>query len=106
MCRCQHSSLIIAFRIPHSAFRIHRGGAVVRRHCHDVVRLLADFIERQLPADVQSELERHLAKCPRCVAQLNTYQSTVSLLRTVTEDDLPAELRCTLKAFIDRNCQN
>jgi anti-sigma factor RsiW len=78
----------------------------VRKHCHDVVALLADFIERQLPPDVHTELERHLARCPRCVTQLKTYQSTVSLLRSVTEDDLPPELRCTLKAFIDRNCQN
>jgi anti-sigma factor RsiW len=74
--------------------------------CANVVRLLADFIERQLPREVHADLERHLAKCPRCVAQLKTYQSTVSLLRSVKEDDLPVELRCTLKAFIDRNCQN
>jgi len=40
------------------------------------------------------------------VAQLKTYESTVSLLRSIREDDLPSELRCTLKAFIDRNCQN
>ena len=78
----------------------------MKRHCHDVVRLLADFIERQLPDDVHGELERHLAKCPRCVAQLKTYESTVSLLRSVSEDDLPSELRYTLKAFLDRNCRN
>ena len=78
----------------------------MNRHCQDVVRLLADFLEKQLPADVQGELERHLARCPECVAQLKTYASTVSLLRSVSEDDLPAELRCTLRAFIDRNCQN
>ena len=40
------------------------------------------------------------------MAQLKTYQSTVSLLRSIREEDLPEELRCTLKAFIDRNCQN
>lgn len=76
------------------------------RRCANVVALLADFIERQLPPDVHSDLERHLAKCSRCVAQLKTYESTVSLLRTIKEDDLPAELRFTLKAFIDRNCHN
>jgi hypothetical protein len=96
----------IAFNIHHSKFVIRRGSGAVRRHCHDVVSLLADFIERQLPREVQVDLERHLAKCPRCVAQLKTYESTVSLLRSVKEDDLPPELRCTLKAFIDRNCQN
>ena len=76
------------------------------RNCEDIVRLLVDFIEQQLPPDVQADLERHLSKCPRCVAQLKTYQSTVSLLRTVKETDLPPELRWTLKSFLHRNCHN
>jgi len=70
------------------------------------VRLLVEFIEHQLPPEIHQDLERHLAKCSRCLAQLKTYQSTVSLLSTLKEDDLPAELRWTLKSFIDRNCRN
>lgn len=68
--------------------------------------LLADFVERHLPPDVHDQLEQHLARCPRCVAQLNTYRSTISLLHSIREEDLPLELRSTLKAFIDRNCRN
>jgi hypothetical protein len=74
--------------------------------CRSLVGLLADFVERQLPADVHSDLEKHLARCPRCLTQLKTYESTVSLLRTIKEEDLPSELRWTLKAFIDRGCRN
>jgi anti-sigma factor RsiW len=70
------------------------------------VRLLVEYLERQLPPDVHADLERHLSKCPRCVAQLKTYESTVSLLRSVKEEDLPPELRWTLKAFIDKDCCN
>ena len=70
------------------------------------MRLLVDFLERQLPPDVHAKLERHLAQCPRCLAQLKTYESTVSLLRSVKEDDLPEELRWTLKSFLDRDCRN
>ena len=77
-----------------------------KRRCTDLVGLLADFVERHLAPDVHAELERHLAACPRCIAQLKTYQSTVSLLRSIREDDLPPELRCTLKAFIARNRDN
>jgi hypothetical protein len=40
------------------------------------------------------------------VAQLKTYESTVSLLRSVTEEDLPPELRLTLKSFLERHCRN
>ena len=77
-----------------------------RHHCHDVVGLLADFVEGQLPADVHAELEQHLSKCPRCITQLKTYRSTVSLLRSIDENDLPPELRCTLRSFLHRNCGN
>jgi anti-sigma factor RsiW len=79
---------------------------VSNRRCTDLVGLLADYVEHHLPPTVHDELERHLAACPRCVAQLKTYESTVSLLRSIREEDLPAELRCTLRAFIDRNCGN
>jgi anti-sigma factor RsiW len=77
-----------------------------KRRCTDLVALLADYVEHRLPPDVHRELERHLSACTRCVTQLKTYQSTVSLLRSIKEEDLPAELRFTLKAFVDRNCRN
>ncbi len=76
------------------------------KQCNDLVGLLADYVEHQLPPAVHTRLEQHLARCPRCVTQLKTYESTVSLLRTIKDDDLPAELRCTLKSFLDRNCSN
>ncbi len=74
--------------------------------CGSVVRLLADYLERQLPPALQQELEQHLQKCPRCVTQLRTYQSTVSLLRSLREEELPPELRLTLKSFLDAKCHN
>jgi anti-sigma factor RsiW len=77
-----------------------------KRRCHDLVGLLADFVEHQLPPEVHDELERHLARCPRCVTHLKTYQSTVSLLHSIKDEDLPPELRCTLKAFLSGRCRN
>lgn len=71
-----------------------------------MVRLLADYLERQLPPHIQQELDQHLARCPRCVAQLHSYESTVSLLRSLREEDLPPELRLTVKSFLDSKCQN
>ena len=76
------------------------------KRCSSLVGLLADFVEHQLPPEVHAQLEQHLARCPRCVTQLKTYQSTVSLLRTIKEEDLPSELRWTLKAFVDGRCRN
>ena len=76
------------------------------RPCHDVVGLLADYVEGHLPPEVHANLERHLAKCPSCITQLKTYQSTVSLLRSISEEELPPELRCTLRSFLSKNCGN
>jgi anti-sigma factor RsiW len=76
------------------------------KRCRSIVTLLADYVERQLPPEVHSELEKHLLKCPSCVAQLKTYETTVSLLRTIREEDLPSELRWTLRAFVDSRCRN
>jgi anti-sigma factor (TIGR02949 family) len=72
--------------------------------CGSVVKLLADYLERQLRPELRAELEAHLQKCPRCVSQLRTYQSTVSLLRSLREEELPPELRLTLRSFIDAKC--
>jgi hypothetical protein len=79
---------------------------VKQRKCNDLVGLLADYVEHHLPPDVHDELQKHLARCPRCVSQLKTYESTLSLLRSIRDEDLPAELRCTLKSFLERNCTN
>ena len=74
--------------------------------CGSVVKLLADYLERQLPPAIRAELEAHLQKCPRCVTQLRTYESTVSMLRSLRDDDLPPDLRLTVKSFIDAKCHN
>ncbi len=76
------------------------------KRCNDLVGLLADYVEHQLPPAVHEDLEQHLAQCPRCVAQLKTYESTLSLLRSIRDEDLPKELRCKLKTFIDKHCAN
>ena len=74
--------------------------------CGSVVKLLADYLERQLPDAIRAELEIHLQKCPRCVVQLRTYESTVSLLRSLSDEELPPDLRLTVKSFIDAKCHN
>ena len=74
--------------------------------CGSVVKLLADYLERQLRPDLRAELEAHLQKCPHCVTQLRSYESTVSLLRSLREDDLPPDLRLTVRSFLDAKCHN
>jgi anti-sigma factor RsiW len=74
--------------------------------CCNVVRFLAEYLEKQLKPEVRTELDAHLARCPRCVAQLRSYESTVSLLRSLRDEDLPPDLRLRVKAFLDAKCHN
>ena len=74
--------------------------------CGSVVKLLADYLEQQLPDQLRAELDDHLRRCPRCVAQLRSYESTVSMLRSLREEDLPPELRLSVKSFINAKCHN
>jgi anti-sigma factor RsiW len=72
--------------------------------CPRIVSLLSDYIDGRLPADVRSDLEQHLSGCPDCTTFVGTFRSTVTLLQSLNEDDLPEELRLRLKAFLDDRC--
>ncbi len=69
--------------------------------CSRLVDLLADYLEQKLPDAVQAELDAHLGACESCVHQLRTYRTTVSLLRGLSDRDLPVELRVSALAFLD-----
>jgi hypothetical protein len=53
---------------------------------------------------VRIELEQHLSGCSECTTFVGTFRTTVSLLQSLNEDDLPEELRLRLKAFLDDRC--
>jgi len=74
--------------------------------CCKVVRFLADYLERRVEPHLRAELDAHLTRCPQCVTQLRTYESTVSLLRSLSDDDLPLDLRLTVRTFLDAKCHN
>ena len=69
-----------------------------RAPCSRVVGLLADYLEQRLSPPQHRELTRHLDNCQTCVAQLHTYRSTVSLLRSLKEEDLPPDPQRVLGA--------
>jgi anti-sigma factor RsiW len=77
-----------------------------RAPCSRVVALLADYLEQRLSPPQHAELTRHLDDCQTCLAQLQTYRSTVSLLRSLREEDLPPDLRRTLSTFLDQTRPN
>lgn len=74
--------------------------------CPRIVDLLSDYLDGRLPADVKRDLEEHLRGCTDCTAFVGTFRSTVSLLQSLNDEDLPDELRLRLKAFLDDRCKS
>ena len=74
--------------------------------CSDLTQLLLDFVEGHLPPETHAALQQHLTGCGECVAIVRTYESTRSLLRSLTDADLPPELRTRLRAFLDKRTTN
>src|SRR5882672_9915630 len=88
----------------HSAFGVRHSTvtmAPAKPGCCNVVRFLADYLEKHLEPKTRADLEAHLQKCPRCVTQLRTYESTITMLRSLRDDDLPPDLRLTVRSFLD-----
>jgi RNA polymerase sigma-70 factor (ECF subfamily) len=73
--------------------------------CPRIVSLLSDYLDGRLPSEVCADLEHHLSGCPECTAFVGTFRSTVSLLRSLEDKDLPEELRLRLRAFLDDHCR-
>ena len=71
-----------------------------RLSCQDVVALLGDYLESALGDDVLAALERHLRDCPPCVAYLNTYQTTRTLVGEGGRVDMPEEMRRRLREVL------
>ena len=69
--------------------------------CSRIVALLSDYLDGRLETDVRAELDRHLAGCDECTSFVRTFRSTVSLLHSLDEKDLPESLRLKLRAFLD-----
>jgi anti-sigma factor RsiW len=74
--------------------------------CPRIVALLSDYIDGRLPADVRQDLETHLGGCGECARFVESFRSTVSLLHSLSDADLPEELRTRLKAFLDDRCDS
>ena len=69
------------------------------RSCSKIVDLLVGYLDDTLSSGVRVELDQHLRGCQGCVDQLQTYRTTVSLLRTLCDEDLPTELSDSVATF-------
>jgi anti-sigma factor RsiW len=68
--------------------------------CRDVIHLLLEYLEEALSPEVVTELERHLADCPPCLAYLRTYRRTGELAGEAARIEMPPELMVRLRGLL------
>jgi anti-sigma factor RsiW len=68
--------------------------------CRDGVAVLMDYLDGALPSADREAVEAHLRGCPRCVAFVESYRRTPSILRAATAATLPDDLAQSLRAFL------
>jgi len=60
--------------------------------CKDVLALLSDYVDFELPPEACGEIERHLADCPACVEFVESLHNTIALCHAYAPSMLPAPL--------------
>jgi anti-sigma factor RsiW len=66
--------------------------------CQEIVELVTDYLEGDLPADEMSLFEQHLNLCDGCVAYVTQMRTTVATVGRLREEDVPVETRERLLA--------
>lgn len=66
--------------------------------CQQVVELITGYLDGGLDGVTARLVQEHLAICPGCGAYLEQMRQTISILGTVTPDDLSESTRAGLMA--------
>ena len=70
--------------------------------CRELVELITDYLEEELPPDVRAGVEAHLEACSGCRAVLAQMRETIELTGKLSEDEIPDAYRDRLlMAFRD-----
>jgi anti-sigma factor RsiW len=65
--------------------------------CRELVELLCEFIEGELPDDKHQLIEEHLGRCPPCAVYVETYLLTITMSRQLPCSPLPPQLAQRLR---------
>lgn len=61
--------------------------------CREVVEILFEYVEGELPEERRRAVQGHLDACPPCVAYVQSYHVTVTLSRKLVQKAPPESLR-------------
>jgi mycothiol system anti-sigma-R factor len=70
--------------------------------CSDAVRQLWDYLDGVVGDADREAIEEHLGVCKRCCGEVEFAEELRSFLTSHSYEELPAETRDRLSAFIDQ----
>ncbi|MEW6608277.1 MAG: zf-HC2 domain-containing protein [bacterium] len=60
--------------------------------CNKIKTLLSDYIDLELKPGLQSKVEKHISKCPKCNSYLITLQRTIQIYKSVLKPSIPQDV--------------
>jgi anti-sigma factor RsiW len=66
--------------------------------CKELVELVTDYLEGNLPRSDRARFERHLGVCPHCTAYVEQFRETIRLTGRLREQDIEPVAREALLA--------
>ena len=66
--------------------------------CREVLAVLSDYLNLELPSEACSQIESHLAGCAPCEEFAESLRKTIELCRTCLPEELPGPFAETAKA--------
>lgn len=60
--------------------------------CREVLAVLSEYLNLELPCESFARIEEHLAQCPKCIGLARSLRETVDLCRQYKPNALPENL--------------
>lgn len=73
-----------------------------KKCCYEMLTMISDYLDGDLPASECAKLERHLETCENCRTLMGTMKKTIFLYRNVSEMEcLPEDVKRRLFKCLD-----
>jgi anti-sigma factor RsiW len=71
-------------------------------NCRELVEIVTNYLEDALSTEDRARFDAHLEDCEGCAAHLRQMRTTIGVLGSLSEDDIPSTAReALLRAFRD-----
>jgi anti-sigma factor RsiW len=71
-------------------------------NCEEILALLSEYLDLELPPEWCQEIEHHLAACPPCVEFVESLRKTVALCHSYEPSVIPGPLSAEARGELEK----